>query len=88
MDFQEKEFDGSYAFLRRINLLDSLQAMVLRLIPQIILTMEQLLPSVLQEMAATQGRIFVTGPTGSGKSTHRSNDRLDQSQRNLPHPHD
>ena len=45
--------------------------MVLRLIPQTILTMEQLkLPSVLQEMAARpKGLILVTGPTGSGKST-------------------
>ena len=74
--FREKEFDGSYAFpfVRvRINLLDSLRgpAMVLRLIPQTILTMEQLkLPSVLQEMAARpKGLILVTGPTGSGKST-------------------
>ena len=45
--FREKEFDGSHAFpfVRiRINLLDSLRgpAMVLRLIPQTILTMEQL----------------------------------------------
>ena len=49
-----KEFDGSHAFpfVRvRINLLDSLRgpAMVLRLIPQTILTLEQLhLPDVLQ----------------------------------------
>ncbi|MGE4580912.1 MAG: type IV pili twitching motility protein PilT, partial [Synechococcus sp.] len=45
--FREKEFDGSHAFpfVRvRINLLDSLRgpAMVLRLIPQTILTVEQL----------------------------------------------
>ena len=52
--FREKEFDGSHAFpfVRiRINLLDSLRgpAMVLRLIPQTILTMEQLnLPDVLR----------------------------------------
>ena len=74
--FREKEFDGSHAFsfVRiRINLLDSFHgpAMVLRLIPQTILTMEQLqLPAVLQELAAyPKGLILVTGPTGSGKST-------------------
>ena len=44
---REKEFDGSHAFpfVRvRINLLDSLRgpAMVLRLIPQSILTLEQI----------------------------------------------
>ena len=55
---RDKEFDGSYAFpfVRvRINLMDSLRgpAMVLRLIPQTILTMEQLnLPSVLESLAA------------------------------------
>ena len=53
-----KEFDGSpaFPFLRvRINMMDSLRgpAMVLRLIPQTILTMEQLnLPSVLESLAA------------------------------------
>ncbi|QNI43036.1 twitching motility protein PilT [Synechococcus sp. A15-28] len=74
--FCEKEFDGSHAFpfVRiRINLLDSLRgpAMVLRLIPQTILTMEQLkLPEVLTELAGRpKGLILVTGPTGSGKST-------------------
>jgi len=74
--FREKEFDGSHAFpfVRiRINLLDSLRgpAMVLRLIPQTILTMEQLhLPEVLQQLSARpKGLILVTGPTGSGKST-------------------
>jgi len=73
---REKEFDGSHAFpfVRvRINLLDSLRgpAMVLRLIPQTILTLEQLnLPSVLTELAARpKGLILITGPTGSGKST-------------------
>ncbi|HJN34235.1 MAG TPA: type IV pilus twitching motility protein PilT [Prochlorococcus sp.] len=74
--FSSKEFDGSHAFsfVRvRINLLDSLRgpAMVLRLIPQTILTLEDLkLPDVLREMAAKpKGLIMVTGPTGSGKST-------------------
>ena len=45
--------------------------MVLRLIPQTILTMEQLnLPAILQELAGRpKGLILVTGPTGSGKST-------------------
>ena len=73
---RDKEFDGSHAFpfVRvRINLMDSLRgpAMVLRLIPQTILTMEQLnLPSVLESLAARpKGLILVTGPTGSGKST-------------------
>ena len=73
---RDKEFDGSHAFsfVRvRINLLDSLRgpAMVLRLIPQKIATMEDLnLPPVLKELAARpKGMILVTGPTGSGKST-------------------
>lgn len=44
---------------------------MLRLIPQTILTMEQLqLPDVLQRLASyPKGLILVTGPTGSGKST-------------------
>ena len=73
---REKEFDGSHAFpfVRvRINLLDSLRgaAMVLRLIPQTIQTLEQLrLPAVLTELAGRpKGLILVTGATGSGKST-------------------
>ncbi|MFM9088785.1 MAG: type IV pilus twitching motility protein PilT, partial [Cyanobium sp.] len=73
---RDKEFDGSHAFpfVRvRINLLDSLrgQAMVLRLIPQKILTLEDLkLPEVLKELCGRpKGLILVTGPTGSGKST-------------------
>ena len=70
---REKDFDA-FPFVRvRINLLDSLRgpAMVLRLIPQTILTLDQLnLPSVLTELAARpKGLILITGPTGSGKST-------------------
>jgi twitching motility protein PilT len=57
----------------RINLLDSVRgpALVLRLIPQTIPSLEQLgLPSVLQDLAARpKGLVLVTGPTGSGKST-------------------
>jgi twitching motility protein PilT len=73
---RNKEFDGAYGFpfVRvRINLMDSLHgpAMVLRLIPQNILTLEDLkLPDVLRELASRpKGLILVTGPTGSGKST-------------------
>ena len=75
--FQEKlEFDGAaqYDFARvRINIFDSLNgpAMVMRLIPVTILTMEQLrLPPVLRDVCHYhKGLILVTGPTGSGKST-------------------
>jgi twitching motility protein PilT len=73
---RDKEYDGSHAFgfVRvRINLLDSLRgpAMVLRLIPQQIATIEDLdLPRVLQQLAQRpKGMLLVTGPTGSGKST-------------------
>jgi len=73
---RDKEFDGAYSFpfVRvRINLLDSVRgpALVLRLIPQTIPSLEQLgLPSVLQDLAARpKGLVLVTGPTGSGKST-------------------
>ena len=73
---QNLEFDGAtqYDFARvRINVFQSLQgsAMVLRLIPMKILTLEQLrLPPVLQTISdAAKGLILVTGPTGSGKST-------------------
>ena len=73
---RDKEYDGSHAFpfVRvRINLMDSLRgpAMVLRLIPQTIATLEDLnLPPVLKELCARpKGMILITGPTGSGKST-------------------
>ena len=73
---QQKEYDGSFAFsfVRvRINLLESLQgpAMVLRLIPQSIPTIDELnLPKVLKDLAQRpKGMLLVTGPTGSGKST-------------------
>ena len=73
---REKEFDGSHAFpfVRvRINLMDSLRgpAMVLRLIPQQIASLEDLnLPPVLQDLASRpKGLVLITGPTGSGKST-------------------
>ncbi len=70
------DFDGAtqYEFARvRINIFDSLRgpAMVLRLIPLKILTMEQLnLPPVFKDICHYhKGLILVTGPTGSGKST-------------------
>ncbi|MEM9154150.1 MAG: PilT/PilU family type 4a pilus ATPase [Cyanobacteria bacterium P01_F01_bin.33] len=57
----------------RVNVFVSLlgPAMVLRLIPLTILTMEQLkLPDVLRDIANQhKGLVLVTGPTGSGKST-------------------
>lgn len=70
------DFDGAtqYEFARvRINIFDSLHgpALVLRLIPLKILTMEQLrLPPVFRDISdAHKGLVLVTGPTGSGKST-------------------
>lgn len=70
------DFDGAtqYEFARvRINIFGSLYgpAMVLRLIPLKILTMEQLnLPPVFKDVCHYhKGLILVTGPTGSGKST-------------------
>ena len=73
---RDKEYDGSYAFpfVRvRINVLDTVRgtAMVLRLIPQTIVSLEDLqLPEVLKELSSRpKGMILVTGPTGSGKST-------------------
>ena len=73
---RDLEFDGSHAFpfVRvRINLMVTLRgpAMVLRLIPQTIASLEDLnLPPVLRELSARpKGLVLVTGPTGSGKST-------------------
>ncbi len=70
------DFDGAtqYEFARvRINIFDSLRgpAMVMRLIPLKILTMEQLnLPPVFKDVCHYhKGLILITGPTGSGKST-------------------
>ncbi len=70
------EFDGAtqYEFARcRINVFYTLRgpAMVLRIIPLKILTIDQLnLPEVFRELCYThKGLILVTGPTGSGKST-------------------
>ncbi|MBD1843002.1 type IV pilus twitching motility protein PilT [Cyanobacteria bacterium FACHB-63] len=75
--FEESmDFDGAtqYDFARvRINIFGSLHgpAMVLRLIPLKILTMEQLnLPAVFKDICHYhKGLILITGPTGSGKST-------------------
>ncbi|MEB3326930.1 MAG: PilT/PilU family type 4a pilus ATPase [Synechococcus sp.] len=73
---RDKDYDGShaFAFVRvRINLMDSLRgpAMVLRLVPQKIASLEDLnLPPVLEELSRRpKGMVLVTGATGSGKST-------------------
>ncbi len=73
---QTLDFDGAaqFEFSRiRINVFDSLNgpALVIRLIPNKILTLEQLnLPPVLRDVCHYhKGLILVTGPTGSGKST-------------------
>lgn len=70
------DFDGAtqYEFARvRINVFDSLTgpALVMRLIPLKILTMEQLrLPPIFKNISDSEkGLVLVTGPTGSGKST-------------------
>ena len=76
-EFEERlDFDGvtQYEFSRaRINVFGSMRgpAMVMRLIPNNILTMEQLrLPEVFKDICHYhKGLILVTGPTGSGKST-------------------
>lgn len=71
-----KEYDGAtqYEFARvRINVFDALTgpALVMRLIPLKILTIDQLrLPPVFRDISdAHKGMVLVTGPTGSGKST-------------------
>jgi twitching motility protein PilT len=73
---ETQEYDGAaqYEYCRcRINIFESLRgpAMVMRIIPLKILTIEQLgLPEVFRELCYTnRGLILVTGPTGSGKST-------------------
>ena len=70
------EFDGAtqYEFARvRINVFDTLHgpALVMRLIPLKILTMDELgLAPVFRDISdAHKGLVLVTGPTGSGKST-------------------
>lgn len=72
----ELEFDGAtqYDFARvRINVFDTLRgyAMVMRLIPLKILTIDELrLPPIFRDVCHYhKGLILVTGPTGSGKST-------------------
>ncbi|MDJ0691578.1 MAG: type IV pilus twitching motility protein PilT [Xenococcaceae cyanobacterium MO_188.B32] len=73
---QELEFDGAtqYEFARaRVNVFNTLKghALVMRLIPLKILSMEDLgLPPVFRDISdAHKGIVLVTGPTGSGKST-------------------
>ncbi len=71
-----QDYDGSHAFSfarLRINLFDGLRGagMVLRLIPQVIPTLDALqMPEVLKTLTTyRKGMVLVTGPTGSGKST-------------------
>lgn len=74
---KDKEFDFSFAFgdlgRFRVNAFHERGniAAALRLIPNEILTVEQLgLPSVMSKFAQyPRGLVLVTGPTGSGKST-------------------
>ncbi len=73
---QTLDFDGAaqYDFTRvRINIFDTLRgpALVMRLIPVKILTLDQLgFPPVFRDVCHYhKGLILVTGPTGSGKST-------------------
>lgn len=85
------DFDGvfDFGFVRiRINVFDSLAgpAMVLRLIPSTILTLEQLKsPEVFKDICHYhKGLILVTGPTGSGKSTTMAA-LIDYINRNMAH---
>lgn len=73
---QTLDFDGAahFDFTRvRINIFDTMRgpALVMRLIPVKILTIDQLnLPPVLKDICHYhKGMVLVTGPTGSGKST-------------------
>ena len=73
---EQMDFDGAadYPFARvRINVFDSLlgPAMVMRLIPKKIMTLEQLRsPAIFKDICHYhKGLILITGPTGSGKST-------------------
>lgn len=74
---KDKEFDFSFAFgdlgRFRVNAFHERGnlAAALRLIPNEILTIEQLgLPTIVEKFAAyPRGLVLVTGPTGSGKST-------------------
>lgn len=76
-DFKQTlDFDGAaqFDFTRvRINIFDTLRgpAMVMRLIPVKIMTLDQLnMPSVFKDICHYhKGLVLVTGPTGSGKST-------------------
>lgn len=84
------DFDGvtQYEFSRvRINVFGTLRgpAMVMRLIPNNILSMEQLnLPPVFKDICHYhKGLILVTGPTGSGKSTTMAA-MVDYINKNMP----